>query len=86
MNLNGNISKEMSETEESLPSFPSPQQFERVLTSAAFENLEKWGYAVADGVFGKEWTRIFRDEIKLLYEQQLLHSNKTYYEGSSIFK
>lgn len=34
-----------------------------------------------DGVFGSELTKKYREEIKFLYENNLLYLNKTYYDG-----
>lgn len=52
-----------------------------ILSPTKFNELDTNGFVYFDNVFGEEWSTSFLEEIQLLHEQQLLYSNKTYYEG-----
>lgn len=69
------------------------ERIEAALTEQVAARIEDVGFAVIgefdsfevhnleDNVFGTEWCNALRQEIKLLYDRNLLYSNKTYYEG-----
>jgi Rps23 Pro-64 3,4-dihydroxylase Tpa1-like proline 4-hydroxylase len=64
------------------PSIALPyDRFEGVLTEQVAAHLQEVGFVIIDNAFGEEWCQALRREIKLLYDDNLLYLNKTYYEG-----
>ncbi|GIL47056.1 hypothetical protein Vafri_3886 [Volvox africanus] len=52
--------------------------FERSITPEVAQHLNNHGYAVVDGVFGRDMARQLRSEVLHLYEQGLMHKNCTH--------
>ncbi|GLC68387.1 hypothetical protein PLESTF_000685600 [Pleodorina starrii] len=52
--------------------------FERAITPDVAQHLNDHGYAVVDGVFGRDVARQLRAEVVQLYERGLMHKNCTH--------